>query len=874
MSETSTATTPRFAPFTRRAWIDLAVVLGLGVIAVLGFAPTFGGASFLLAGIGGLVVGNLGAVTGHLLRLGPLLTALTALLLYFVLGTPFAMPEQALLVVLPSLDSLAGLAIGAVYGWADIVTLTTPVGAPDYIAVVPYVAAWLTALVGATLALRWVPRKRRSPAARSVVVLPSFALYVVSVLLGTDEAYLAIVRGVLFAVVSLAWMLWRMPDNDGLSAATRSAILRRRVVGFGVVLGVGALVGSLVSAVAAPTEEQRFVLREQIEPPLEQYLFTSPLAGFREFHQSERLADEPLLRVEGLGADERIRLVTMDYYDGSLWRVTSPTLFDEASGGFRLVGPQLPEPEYATTEGESTVSIEVLAYDDVWLPSVGYARGIEFTAGQPASTALRYNPMTGIPLVTSGVGEGMIYTVRSELQRSASLEEAATYAPARDVPVAVVEASSPDVAARGQQLAATADAPFEKVLAIGESLANAPWSLSHGTSAGGQPSTAGHNLYRLDQLMLLQVGDDEQYAAATALMAHELGFPVRVVIGFAPERAGASGPIEVVGSDAIAWVEVAVSGADGYVGWLAVEPTPEQEVPPPPVPQPRTEPQPLIRQPPPVPNTQDDLVSATEIVESDAEDDAGFEIPGWLWALLGWTLIPLALILLPALIVGALKSRRRRRRRTQGPPDQRAAGAWDELVDTYAELGYSASRRSTRIGLALDFEHQFRTELAARRRERQQADEREASRAAAAQARAESKAAASAARGADEAPPPAPALPGAVDATVVRAPVVAEQWRPGVEQKHAPLPAIPGLRDFAVDLDRAVFSADDVESSELDRLWKELEGATVAARQSVTPVRRLLSRYRFRPRNDVVADLSDRLTDAAARRRPRGAPAS
>lgn len=870
MSATPHDTAPRFGSVSRRAWIDLTVVFALGVLAVLGFAPTFGGVSFLLAGIGGLIVGTLGALVGRILRLGPLLSGLAAMFLYFLLGTPFAMPEQGIAVVIPSLDSLAGLAIGAVYGWADIVTLTTPVAAPDYIAVVPYVAAWVTALVGVTLAIRWAPRTRRSPAQRAVVLLPALVLYVVGVLLGTEEAYLAIVRGVLFTVIALAWMLWRMPDNDGLSAATRSAIFRRRLVGFAVVLGVSSLVASLLGVVTAPSEEQRFVLREQVEPPLEQYLFTSPLAGFRRYHQDAPagLADEPLFRVEGLGPDDRIRLATMDYYDGTLWRVTSPTLFSEASGGFDLVGGQLPAPEFAETDGERSVTIEILGYNDVWLPTVGYARSIDFVTGEPSSTALRYNPMTGIPLVTSGVREGVTYTVRSELQQPAALEQASSYSPAREIPVAVIESSSPDVAARGQELAQSVDAPFEKVLAIEEALASTG-SLSHGTSAGGQPSVAGHNLFRLDQLMVQLVGDDEQYAAATALMAHELGFPVRVVMGFAPERAGAAGAIEVFGSDAAAWVEVAVEG----LGWVALEPTPTQEVPPPPVPQPRTEPQPLIRQPPPVPNTQDDLVSATEIVESDADDDAGFEIPAWVWALLGWTLIPLALIVVPALIIGALKARRRRRRRGRGPADRRAAGAWDELVDVYAELGYSADRRSTRIGLALDFERQFRAEIAARRRERAETDDRAASRAAMAQARTESRAEA-AARKQAAAAAAVDARSDASDATVVRAVQVDDQWRPGVEQKHAPLPAIPGLREFAVDLDRAVFSGTDVGDAEVDRLWGELEQATTAARASVTPVRRLLSRYRMRPRNDIVADLSDRLTDAAARRRPRGAPAS
>src|SRR5690606_24310818 len=63
-----------------------------------------------------------------------------------------------------------------------------------------------------------------------------------------------------------------------------------------------------------------------------------------------------------------------------------------------------------------------------------------------------------------------------------------------------------------------------------------------------QPSAAGHSLARIDQLFerLLEreqnvqspsesfvaaVGDDEQFAVAVALIAGELGFPSRVVIG-------------------------------------------------------------------------------------------------------------------------------------------------------------------------------------------------------------------------------------------------------------------------------------------------------------------------------------------------------
>lgn len=842
----------RVTPISRRGWIDVVVVTALGAIGVVGFAPTFGGAAFLLAGFGGLLVGTGSAIAGHLLRLGPLTTALAAVVAYFALGSAFAMPGQALFLVVPSFDSLAGLALGAVYGWADILTLTTPVAAPDYVAVVPYVAAWLTGLVATTLALRFRPDARRTTGVRAVVLIAPLALYVAGILLGTEEPYLAVVRGVAFAIVGLSWMLWRTSTNSALTDATRAAIVRRRAVGFVAVLGTAAVVGSLLGVAAAPPEDQRFVLREQVEPPLEQYLFSSPLAGFRRYHQEAPAGDAEttLFRVTGLSEGQRIRLATMDYYDGTLWRVTSPTLFAEASGGFDLVGRQLPAPEYADVEGDVEVAIEVVGYDDIWLPTVGYPRLLDFSAGAPRSTALRYNPMTGISLVTSGVREGMAYTLQGDVQRPISVNDVSSYSPARDIPVAVVEAASVSVSARGQELSASVDAPFEKIRAIEEALV-ATGSLSHGESAGGQSSVAGHNLYRLDQLMVQLIGDHEQYAAATALMAHELGFPVRVVMGFAPERAGAPGAVEVVGADAVAWVEVAVEG----LGWVPLEPTPDQEVPPPPVPQPRTEPQPLVRQPPPIPNTQDDQVTPTAIVESDADDDddededEGFAIPGWVWAVIAWTLIPLAILLVPMMIIAAVKATRRRRRRARGPADRRAAGAWEELVDRYGELGYATSRRSTRVGLALDFERQFRDELAARQRERRTAE-------------------------AKTARSNRPQELTDTEATVVRSAGPEEVWRPGVEQKRAPLPAIPGLREFAVHIDRAVFAAESVEPAELDRLWSELDDAARAARASVTPMRRLLSRYRVRSRNDLVAGLSDRLTDAAARRRPRGVPAT
>ena len=191
----------------RNVTSDILVLSLLSVLGIIGYETSFGDLNFMLAAGAGLVVGTLVAVAGAVWRLGVLTTVLLGLAAYFLLGSPFTMPAETLFGVLPSLASLTGLAFGAVYGWADIVTIGTPVEAPYYIAVVPYFAAWLVSLVGTMLATRWLP-KRRTALRASVLLIGPVLLYLSGILLGTDEAFFAGVRGVSFAVIALVWIAW------------------------------------------------------------------------------------------------------------------------------------------------------------------------------------------------------------------------------------------------------------------------------------------------------------------------------------------------------------------------------------------------------------------------------------------------------------------------------------------------------------------------------------------------------------------------------------------------------------------------------------------------------------------------------------------
>ena len=279
MSETAATTAPRLTRLPGRAWADIAVLTALAAIGILGFAPSFTDQQYLWAGLGGLVVGTAAGALASMLRLGPVLTFLMAVLAYFLFGSALAMPGQAIAFVIPSLDTLAGLATGAVFGWADVVTLTTPVAAPDYIGVLPYVAAWGVGLISSTIAGRWFATRRRSALASLLAILAPTAVYVASVLTGTDEPYLAAARGVAFAAIALVWMAWRVPVSAAASDRMRSTVLRQKLVGVAII-GVAAIAGGVVlGGAAAPPADSRFVLRDEIEPPFDPTIFRKVMSS-------------------------------------------------------------------------------------------------------------------------------------------------------------------------------------------------------------------------------------------------------------------------------------------------------------------------------------------------------------------------------------------------------------------------------------------------------------------------------------------------------------------------------------------------------------------------------------------------------------------
>lgn len=673
---------------TAAAWSTAAMLPG-----VLAFQPAFGGLSGAIPGLAGVVVGVGIGVLAVRLRLSLLPTLLALIAAYFAFGGAVALRQTTVVGFVPSPDTLGRLLAGLVRSWRDLLTVTTPAG--DFLgpAVVPWLAGLVLGCVAATVAVR----TRRGP----MVLFAPVAWLVLGIAFGVRAAPLAAVVGALQAVVGVAWLTYRLSADvreasEDLLVNPRSrpvATLRR--AGAAVAVLILAAVGSGYAVAATSREADRHVLREYVAPPFDLVDYPTPLATFRLYETD--LADEVLMTVTGLPADARLRVATMDTYDGTVYNVSRVTA-DYLRVGRRFDAPR--------GDGVATVlGITVGAYQGVWVPLAGAVHGIVF--GQPADQAravrqadgLYLNRATNSALTTEAIGQGDRITVETLVadqptstdgERLRALPAGRLNLPrARGVPEAVGSFAADAVAG--------ADTPFTQLAAIEALLRQGYYS----DGADGL-SRSGHTNERLASMFTTEalIGDDEQYATAMALMANQLGIPTRVVMGFYPtgdQKAGQAGvglEWKVTGSDAHVWVESYLDGA----GWVVFDPTPDRDrTPKTEVPRPRPQPRPMV-EPPPNPPDQPTDPPRLETDQTLQDEDGESVFGAWL----GYLLIAVsmlgsaALLAAPFVVILVMKGRRRGARRTDGVVRARFAGAWDEVVDQALDLGVRQSASLTR----------------------------------------------------------------------------------------------------------------------------------------------------------------------------------
>ena len=733
---------PRFVP---RIVAGAAFALLIVVVAAAAAWPIYRSGSFLLlVGVGSLLGGGIAAAAWWRRWNAAIVAGVVAVTVLLV-GVPLAVPSR--LGGLPELArGFLELANGLVFAWKDLVTVELPVGSYRNL-LVPALVVFLigTCLV---LLLAWRDDRAAYLAVPVALGMVSFGLFFgrTSVSapwhLGHVTLYAPIETAIGAAglLACLLWLAWRTHDqriralqraaaSSGVRISrTPTAADRRRTV-----LGTAMVVGALVIAIAvvpyAARGADRDVLRSAVGPDIDLSAEVSPLAQYRSLFADDR-ADDVLFTVSAASGDlpERVRIATLDAYDGEVFRSGGEGAVD--AGRFVRVPSTLD----AGQGDVVALTVKIGTWDEIWMPTAGRLQSVDFEGARSASLADRfyYNAAAaaGVQTAGGGLAAGDAYVVHAVAPAADDLE-------GLDAPGSPGGVAAPDSMRAWMDQHATGSGGAE--LAGLVKLLRERGYLSHGLSEGAstpvwaqalgdyafQPSASGHSLARIDTMFsrLLEresdpraaasgnyvaaIGDDEQFAVAVALMARELGFPSRVVLGArltaAEPGLSACDDGACRAEDLTAWTEV--QSADG--GWTAIDVTPQYRQSPSLDVTEQRDPENVteVR-----PDTVQEVVPPDPTQEDSASDDQDEQQTAldlaWLWPILrvgGITLLVLLLAFGPFLAILWAKAARRRRRRRGGPAAVRVAGGWDEYVDAAVDSGRPAARASTRSELAAAF---------------------------------------------------------------------------------------------------------------------------------------------------------------------------
>ena len=549
-------------------------------------------------------------------------------------------------------------------GIPRLLTALIPVEPQPDTVLVPVVTAWLAALAGAELAVR----------GRRVLLgyLPPTLCYGAALYLVGPNAGTALWPTLAFAgLAALGLTVTGRPavgvdaalDRSGrtvLSTRVAAGAAVALVVLAGLAIAVGPTVADRVRAV--PDDPRRLVVPPQLDAFDENPLIR--LSGWAVN------PDQHLLDVTS-DHDARLRLAVLSDYDGVTWRV---------GASYRSAGRTLPvsgeTPSTVDGRGERvTQRVTIADLTGHLLPAVGVphsVRGVRVAFDRGSGTLAR----------PEGLDAGLAYTVTSN--RSTPEVNAL---PSADVPsgpavarMLALGARPPDEIDRlAKQLAEGNAGPYQRAAAIEQFLAE------HYRLAADAPS--GHAYPNLGFFLFGardaggQRGTSEQFAAAFAVLARDLGLPTRIVVGF-QVRAGTT---RVTGADALAWPEVLFTG----FGWVPFHPLPEADTPARPVEQ-DFRPKPQISNPPP---SEVPTVAVSVAAKVPRQSEPPLPVAGHsALPIVGWSALGAVTLGTIAFVVGVplLRRAQRRRRLDRGPPPEQVAGAWLEVGDALRLAGRPA----------------------------------------------------------------------------------------------------------------------------------------------------------------------------------------
>ncbi|HEX7349955.1 transglutaminase domain-containing protein [Brachybacterium sp.] len=682
-----------------RRSLDLVTLGALFVLAMLGFHHVYGGVQYLLTGVMALVFGTLIALIGARWRWGPLRITPLVLLVYFLFGPMFAAPTRALWGIVPTPGALWDLLKAPVTSWKSVLTVAPPVGTAQGVLAVAWISVLLLSLLGMSVVLR----------SRLYVLAWLFplALVGVTIVFGTDQAFSPVLRGVLYAIISVAWLTWRFEGGRLSNAQStiisdtvrpgswKNPVLRRRVIGGAVIMALAG--GGAVAAhtlLDPPAGTIRYATRDHINPPFDPQEYVSPLSEFRGYLKDQRKTE--LFSVTGMSEGEFVRLATMDQWDLHVYNVASSQKKESSSGSFLRTAPGVDLVDGGPEERVSTVTIG--AYTGVWMPTLGertHRIDLEDMSTDRSSVTaenLFLNQQSQTLVNSRGVQVGDVYELSYEpyVEPTAEQTRTATFADI-EMPDNLPVDSFTQFA---DEWAGDSDSDFERFQNLSRAVKDDAY-YSHGLDED-TASLSGHGVSRLQAMLeevsfdedtpdaqpMGRIGDEEQYAALLATLARSIDIPARVVMGF-EVPAGQEGTVSITGDDVTAWVEVKFEG----IGWVRFDPAPdEDEDPTEPQPKEVEKPLPQVAQPPPPPAEPPSPPPGAMSDENEDDDPLPPDDRSWV-VYLGIGLIPLVLALLAALAVVIAKRTRRGRRRARGALPDRVDGGWQEILDLMDDMG-------------------------------------------------------------------------------------------------------------------------------------------------------------------------------------------
>lgn len=749
----------RTLAFSALTFWSLGYVLVGVLLATAAAWPVYESPRALVVGLVGGALGITVAAVARALRWGTLLAVLAAAGVYLVVAVPLAIPS-ALSSVPAFLGGLRDAVLGVVLGWKQMLTLNPPLG--EYQAVlIPFLVVMLFgSFLAALLVLE--PGRRATIAVPVVVAMSVFGIAFgvsgttapVSVLGMTLPAPREWLVGVALFVASLVWLVGRarLQRAEALRIVAAANISRQATPVWLAVrrhllaaaLAAVALVAGFAIAPAAAGWSDRSVLRDEIEPMIVVQQQASPLSSYRSWFAGDTL-DETVVQVQGeSGAVDRIRLVTLDAYDGEDFHIDAEDRFS------RLPRMALPAP--------GRISLDMTigeAYQGIWVPSpAGLAEAPEFSGARADALADGFHVNAGGDTAITvaeapGGGEGLVpgdrYTVLvdapGEKGDVAALQGGASTLDSDRYPVLVEWAEMQEQPRTGAGYLEVVDRLRDRGYlshALLDDEAASGWiaSLEESEGYAFAPSYAGHSAARIEELftdmveqerragadaapelLVSAVGDDEQFSVAAALLAEHWGFESRVVIGArlsgAEEVPGIPACTEVcTGANMSAWVEVRSSGGE----WIPVDTTPQYAM----LPSAMTEGEQLPEHPTVPEQPRSEALDPPQ-AQSDSNNDAPpletpqSEVLAILLPILtgvGFGLLALVLLALPFLVLLFAKRQRARARRTAEDPEVRLAGAWEELADVYADHGVMMDPRGTRTQRAQSVDREAAERLA------------------------------------------------------------------------------------------------------------------------------------------------------------------